>query len=236
MKLSKILKVKRQVNRRRIQTLVFLSSGILSLIIVLITFYGQSAGNFVMSVDYDAYKRGIVLSKDNNYENAEPRLMTRPVDEATDMNYSWLKINEVELATGNYIDPDFDYIAYTFYLHNNGTEFIDLGYHIRITDVYKNMDSAIRILVIEDGVQSVYKKADYVSQGGIPLSEVYGINESINFLTDSIVTRRRISQFGPNSVKKFSVIIWIEGTDPDTTDDILGGMVKFQMSFSIDTE
>jgi len=124
----------------------------------------------------------------------------------------------------------------TILIHNNGTEFIDLGYHIRITDVYKNMDSAIRILVIEDGVQSVYKKADYVSQGGIPLSEVYGINESINFLTDSIVTRRRISQFGPNSVKKFSVIIWIEGTDPDTTDDILGGMVKFQMSFSIDTE
>jgi len=62
MKLSTVLKTKKQMKAKRIQTLMLSVSGVLSLLFVLITFYGQQAGNFVMSVDYDSYKRGIVVS------------------------------------------------------------------------------------------------------------------------------------------------------------------------------
>ncbi|MDR4968613.1 MAG: hypothetical protein RG740_03210, partial [Acholeplasmataceae bacterium] len=60
MKLSRVLQVKKSMQRKRIHALMFISSGILSIIFVLITFYGTQAGNFIMTVDYDAYKRGIV--------------------------------------------------------------------------------------------------------------------------------------------------------------------------------
>lgn len=235
MKMSSVMKVKKRMRRNRLYRLTFIASGILSLIFVLITFYGQNAGNFIMTVDHDAYQRGIVLSKEDTFRDPQARLMTRAIDEAIDMNYSWLKIDEVKLATGNYIDPDFDYLAFTFHIKNNGSEIVDVGYHIRITEVYKDMDHAIRVLVIEEDVETVYKKPERFDAGTPVADHLSGI-KPINFLTETIVTRKKIQFFRPGDTRKFSVIIWIEGTDPDTTDEILGGLVKMQMMFTIETE
>ena len=234
MKLSKVLKVQKSIKQKKLQSLIFIGTGLLSVIFILITFYGQQAGNFVMTVDHDAYKRGIVLSNDETFSNAQARLMTRPVGEARDMTYSWLKIEEVSATTGNYSDPDYDYVAYTFYLQNNGIEAVDIIYHIRITDVYKGMDEAIRVLVIEEGVETIYQKPDHNPGGGVLISYPYELQSTDNFLSETIVTRKRVSNFTPGQIRKFSVVMWIEGTDPDCTDDILGGMIKLQMNFSID--
>ena len=234
MKLSKVLKVQKSIRQKRMQSLFFVGSGILSVIFILITFYGQQAGNFVMTVDYDAYKRGIVLSNDESFNNAQARLMTKPVGEARDMTYSWLKIEEVSATTGNYKDPDYDYVAYTFYLQNNGVEAVNIIYHIRITDTYKGMDEAIRVLVIEEGVETIYQKPDNNPGGGVLISYPLELQRTEKFLSETIVTRKRISNFTPGQIRKFSVVMWIEGTDPDCTDDILGGMIKLQMNFSIE--
>jgi hypothetical protein len=221
------------MRQRRTLSLLFSASGVLSLIFVLITFYGQQAGNFVMSVDYDSYKRGIVLSNTETLNNPQPRLMTNPVYGARDMTYSWLKLEEVTQTEGNYTDPDYDYVAYTFYLTNNGFETVDIVYHIRIIDNYKAMDSAIRVLVIEDGVETIYQKPD-TPQGSVPISYTLPLQMTEKFLSDTIIMRKRIMNFQPQTVMKFSVVVWIEGLDPDTTDDIIGGMIKLQMNFSIE--
>jgi hypothetical protein len=234
MKLSTVLKTKKQMKAKRIQTLLLSVSGVLSLLFVLITFYGQQAGNFVMSVDYDSYKRGIVLSNDETFEKAQARLMTNPVYGARDMTYSWLKVEEVVLTEGNYTDPDYDYVAYTFYIKNNGLETVDIIYHIRITDSYKKMEDAIRVLVIEDDIQTIYQKPDYNDGHGIPVSYTTELQKTQKFLSDTIVTRQRFFNFQPGMMRKYSVIMWIEGTDPDTNDEILGGMIKLQMNFSIE--
>lgn len=221
------------MRQKRTLSLLFSVSGVLSLIFVLITFYGQQAGNFVMSVDYDSYKRGIVLSNTETLNNPQPRLMTNPVYGARDMTYSWLKLEEVTQTEGNYTDPDYDYVAYTFYLTNNGFETVDIVYHIRIIDTYKAMDSAIRVLVIEDGVETIYQKPD-TPQGSVPISYTLPLQMTEKFLSDTIIMRKRIMNFQPQTVIKFSVVVWIEGLDPDTTDDIIGGMIKLQMNFSIE--
>ena len=233
MKLSSVLKTKKMMRQKRTLSLLFSVSGVLSLIFVLITFYGQQAGNFVMSVDYDSYKRGIVLSNTETLNNPQPRLMTNPVYGARDMTYSWLKLEEVTQTEGNYTDPDYDYVAYTFYLTNNGFETVDIVYHIRIIDTYKAMDSAIRVLVIEDGVETIYQKPD-TPQGSVPISYTLPLQMTEKFLSDTIIMRKRIMNFQPQTVIKFSVVLWIEGLDPDTTDDIIGGMIKLQMNFSIE--
>jgi hypothetical protein len=54
------------------------------------------------------------------------------------------------------------------------------------------------------------------------------------FVSDSIVARENFVKFEPGQVKKFSVVMWLEGYDPDTDDDVLGGRIKLQMNFSID--
>ena len=232
MRLSRLLGFRRTRIRNRIITLGVIITGMLSVAFAIITFYGQNAGNFVISVDSIAQNRGIILSENPNFREPSPRLMTEPIDEARDMTYSWLKLEEVEAAYGNYVDIDYDYVAYTFYLMNQGSESVDISYHIRITDIYNDLDSAIRILIIEDGEETIYQKEDDLINGQLPVYPE-SVPDSVDFLSNTIVMRRLFTNFKPDQIKKFSVVVWLEGYDPDTVDEILGGMIRLQMNFSI---
>lgn len=234
MRLSTILEVKRRKLRNRIFTLGVIATGIMSIAFAVITFYGQQSGNFVMSIDYDAYNRGIILSSDEDFTNPSPRLMTDPIEDARDMTYSWLKLDEVQNTDGNFVDPDYDYVAYTFYLRNDGLETVDITYHIRMTEIYKGLDEAIRILVIEDGVENMYQKLDKLEAGEEPPYYPSIMPKTKLFVSDTIVARENFVKFEPGQIKKFSVIMWLEGYDPDTTDEVLGGRIKLQMNFAID--
>lgn len=233
MRLSNVLGFRRARIRNRIFTLGILITGMLSVAFAIITFYGQNAGNFVISVDSIATNRGIILSTEPNFRTPTPRLMTEPISEARDMTYSWLKIEEVEATNGNYVDIDYDYVAYTFYIMNQGDESVDITYHIRITEIYNRLDTAIRVLVIEDGEETMYQKADELDDlGNLPYYPEI-MPQTVEFLSNTIVMRRLFTNFKPDQVKKFSVIVWLEGYDPDTVDEILGGMIRLQMNFAI---
>jgi len=236
MRLSSVLGLRRLRIRNRIVTLGVIITGMLSLAFAVVTFYGQEAGNFVISVDSVARIRGIAISETLNFDQKLSRLMSNPIDEARDLTYSWLKIEEVEATDGNYKDPHHDYVAYTFYLKNFGSETVDVTYYVRITEVYKDLDNAVRILIIEDGVQRMYMKPDVIPDG---VDEPYypdEMPEPIYFITNQQVMERKIEKFRPGDFKKFSILIWLEGYDPDTTDKVLGGMIKMTMNFTINQQ
>lgn len=235
-KLSTVMAAKRIKRRNRIFTIGIIISGILSIILGVVTFYGQQTGNFVMNVDYNAYNRGIVIADNKTMENAGPQLVSDSVTDAKDMTYLWLDINNAVETDGNFYDPDYTYLAYTFYLQNTGTEVSDIIYSMRISDVYKGLDEAIRILLVIDGEETLYQKADEADENGILAEYPDSMPDAINFLDDDTVFRHSITNFEPNEIKKFTVFIWLEGWDPDTTDDILGGLIKFRMAFSIDED
>jgi hypothetical protein len=231
---KKIIKAEKALKTNKIFKIGIILSGLFSLAFGVVTFYGQDSGNFMMSIDRDAYTRGIILSTSEDFEYAQPRLMTDPVDEARDLTYRWLKISEVMDAEGNYDDPDFDYVAYTFYIKNNGDETVNVSYHIKITEVSRNMDDAIRVLIINDGVEKLYQKEDAKDENDQYPVYPPSIPTANLFTSDEIITRELFTNFKPDDVKKFSVLVWIEGYDPDTTDDILGGSIKMEMIFSIE--
>lgn len=217
-------------------TIGLIITALLSIGIAIVTFYGQQTGNFVMTVDPDAFERGIILSSDKEFQAPVSRLLANPVVNAKDITYEWLKLNEIADTDGDYVDEDYKYVAYSFYVKNNGKEAANLTYQIKITSVYKNVDKAIRILVIEDNIDHVvYQRAD---ERPHDYSDHYltNIPKAVNFLSDKIVCERTIPKFRPSQQKRVSVIIWLEGEDPDCTDEILGGMIKLQMLFNIHGE
>lgn len=234
MRLSTVLGFRKRRIRNRIVTLGIIISGMLSIAFAIITFYGQNAGNFVISIDESAAIRGIVISEEPSFTEQLSRLMTEPIDEARDMTYSWLKIEEVEATNGNYTDPDHDYVAYTFYIQNTGSETVDITYYVRITDVNRRLDHAVRVLVIEDGVQSMYMMEDRVDLENPPFYPDI-MPESTPFITDQMVMRKTFTNFKPGQIKKFSILVWLEGYDPDTTDEIIGGRIRMTMNFTVNT-
>ena len=230
MRLSRVLGVRRVKIRNKIFSLGILITGMLSITFGIITFYGQNAGNFVMSVDRAAIVRGIVISEDPAFQTKGSRLMSEPIKDAREVTYSWLKLDEIIETNGNFVDIDHDYVAYTFYVKNEGFETVDFRYYIRITEVYNHLDKAIRVLVIDNSVETMYMRPDTTNENSYPDT----MPKAEHFLTQQTVTRKLIPNFKPGEIRKFSVIIWLEGNDPDTNDDILGGMIKFQMNFTID--
>lgn len=228
MRLSQVLGVRRVKLRNRIFTLGIIITGMLSIAFGVITFYGQNAGNFVMSVDTAARLRGITMSIDPSFETASSRLLSDPINSARDVTYAWIKREEITQTNGNYVDIDHDYVAYTFYVKNEGYETVDLSYYIRMTGVYGGLDEGIRILIIDEGVETLYMKADKEEKDYsryMPEAEL--------FLTSATIMRKVVFNFKPGDIRKYSVVVWLEGHDPDTKDEILGGMIKMTMNFTI---
>lgn len=233
MNLSSVLGFRKRRIRNRILTLGVIISGMLSIAFAIITFYGQNAGNFVISVDSVAKLRGITISETPTFEQQLSRLLTDPIDQARDVTYTWLKIDEVSQTNGSYHDTDLEYVAYTFYVQNSGSETLDVNYSIKITEKMSGIEDAIRILIIEDGVETMYMKPDEIAPGEDEPYYPELMPSAAPFLSDTIVFRKTFENFKPGQIKKFSLLVWLEGYDPDTNDDILNARIRMEMLFTI---
>lgn len=90
----------------------------------------------------------------------------------------------------------------------------------------------------DKGVQSVVKDADktYITDEMIEYHEftkLEGLYElkTVPWEADDLVCRGNRQAMQPDEVDKYTVVIWLEGDDPDCKDDILGGHVEMTMKF-----
>ena len=118
-----------------------------------------------------------------------------------------------------------DYIAYTFYLQNAGEAEVSYEYTVYINNVTNHLDSAIRTRLYVDGVSQTYAKTRTDGTGAEK-----GTKE---FYSADVIEKRRVETFKPGDVTKFTVVIWIEGNDPDCTDWLIGGQVHIEMGIRI---
>lgn len=56
------------------------------------------------------------------------------------------------------------------------------------------------------------------------------------FLSDDLITRGRQVEVEPMEVHKYTVVMWLEGDDPDCTDDLIGGTMGVEMDFRLEHE
>lgn len=212
-----------------------LITGATLVIVSLLTFYGQNVGNFIMSLDEDLKERQIYMSETEDFLVPTASLQAGAVKGARDITYSMMHIEEAVNNDGNYKDPYFKYVAYTFYVKNMGDETTSLEYETQITVNKNDLDKAIRVMIISqiDGKRedSIYMLPDTEEAVYVDMPECkYFINERL-------IMRERVDYFFPDQVLKFTVFLWLEGQDPDTTADVLGGQIKLQMKFTgLETE
>ncbi len=97
---------------------------------------------------------------------------------------------------------------------------IGVGFQI-IDDVIKNVDEAARVMVYFNGDRKVYAKMNsYTNEPEKGTFSFYSENEAV-------LDQRK--DFKPSDIDKFTVVIWLEGDDPDCTDNLLGGEIKMHM-------
>ena len=57
-------------------------------------------------------------------------------------------------------------------------------------------------------------------------------DNTIPFLEDRLVALDNNYDLQPGEVDKYTVVLWIEGSDPECNDNILGGEIKISMNFN----
>lgn len=241
MRLSTVLGIKKTTTMTaRFLTLGVIISGLLSLGFGVVTFYGLSTGSFVISMNEEAVAKGIQLSDHPLFpeESATSRLYVDPKEESDEATYSYLEIAEAQANDGLYDDDDADYLAYSFYVRNNGLEMINLTYEINIVEVSKNLDEYIRIMILVEQVGAEpfgYTQQMYMKPDETPKNYPIGMPEAKHFLSDQYsrdpIISETIEKLQTQKVLKFTVFMWIEGYD--TEPNMERGSIRIDMKFSI---
>lgn len=228
---------------RRIFRFGYITAGIIMLLLAFLTYYGQNSGNFVMSVDEDAFKRGIAISDKKDFSTQNRWLTADPVEDVRDTTLAFIDIEEIINTEGAYKQTRSNYLAYTFFLTNVGSEATPVDYEVVITNQSKDIAEAIRVLIIVDGEiayneQGIrYVEYDTYSMYQAPdLHDIQYIGDLANFKlfkSSDIICQEVISNLRPGQTKKISVMMWLEGEDPECIETLASAKIKISMNLSI---
>lgn len=215
-------KFKREKKIKKIFFIVLLLVLLLLLILYFVIGIIYNSGNFSITLDKNLYfEKGLIVYDDPDYKVYRTELYALSPESFDNVYYKWLPDNIDELGAGSHNGDN--YLAYTFYVENMGEEISDYWSEIVIDDVVKNVDDAVRIKLYTNGEDVTYAK---LGSNGRPEKN------TVPFESDDLVVSNHVVNFKPGDIDRYTIVLWIEGSDPECTDNILGGEFKVHMNFN----
>lgn len=226
-----VLELRRTAKEAKRYTVFLRAFGILVLILAAIvaivyavSYFYDKYGSFTVKINkYDMIEQGLTLSETPDYEKTTARLNADIVYDMTNISGEDLPDN-IDQVNGSHNGDG--YIAYTFYLINSGSDTLTYSRNLTIENVTGGVDEAIRVAVYINGEETVYGKTK--SNGSGKESDC-----DETFASSTSVMKGTREALGPGEKDKYTVVIWLEGNDPDCLDDIVGGTMKLGMNFEI---
>ena len=216
---EKIRDRERKINAIKLGLLI-MTLFLIIIYFLLIAFY--EGGSFTISLDPAfAQKSGLVMFETADGEDKRV-LKARSADFIDNISVKWLPKDLNKQGEGSHNGEN--YFAYSFYIKNKGSEVVNYWYEIIIDDVIKNADEAIRVMLYRNDDMTLYAKANKktgeAEEGTTP------------FFSDKEVAVEQRAGFAPGEVDKFTVVVFVEGDDPDCLDEIIGGEMKMHMDIT----
>lgn len=186
----------------------------------------EEASMFTVSLipapDKDALG-GMEISMSETADFAEPTIVlsAEGVDNMTNISYTWLPTG-LDSTDGAHNGEN--YMAYTFYVKNVGEGPGVLREIINVDSALLGADEAIRVRVYRNGDITTYAK---MGADGMPETG------TTPFESDEVVFSNDIPDVQPGQIIKYTLVIWLEGDDPECLDNIKGGNVKMSMTFEV---
>lgn len=231
MKVTDVLTLRRKAKEVKRHVVVMRVLGLLVIILVAIiaiayaiSYFYDKYGSFTVKISkYDMMRQGLTLSEVPEYNKTNAVLNADIVYDMTNISGEDLPDN-IDMENGSHNGES--YIAYTFYLINAGDDTISYDGEMTIENVTNSVDEAVRVAVYINGKKTVYgkTKSDGTGKEGDCDSE---------FTSSTVVMTSHHEGFEPQAKDKYTVVIWLEGNDPDCTDELIGGTLKLGMDFKI---
>ena len=185
-----------------------------------LSFMQENMGNFTINLNrLELFRRGVAIADNGDFNNATARLAADAVDNGTNIATDDLPA-DLDDIDGSHNGKN--YVAYTFYIRNAGKT--DLGYSakLKVVSASKGVDKAARVRVYRNGEPTTYAAA---AADGSPEPNTEP------FASKDVVTTISHNNFRVGDVDKYTVVIWLDGDDPECVDKIIGGAVEFGFDF-----
>ena len=220
----KIRKNADQISKRNM-TIIYIRRMLVIMVIFLLIIYFilrivYNAGRFTIILDSAGDPMsGLIIYNQLSEKKPQQKLEADEVEFFTNIAEEWLPADIGNQAEGSHNGTN--YIAYTFYVENRSDNEMEYWYEIWLDDVIRNVDEALRVMVILNDQKTIYAKVNSTTKepemGKIPFRD-----------EKEIIVEGRTG-FKSGDVDKFTIVIWIEGNDPDCVDDLIGGEIKMHM-------
>ena len=165
-------------------------------------------------------EKGIILYSNPNEKAHQRKLFASALNDMDNISYDWIPKDVHTSSNGGSHNGD-NYIAYTFYIENEGEVSVNYWYSIIIDDVIKRVDEAVRVIVFLNDEETVYAKINNETGEAEKNTEP--------FYKDHVVVLKSRNDFKVGDEYKYTIVIYLEGDDPDCLNDIIGGEIKMHM-------
>ena len=263
--------IAKQVRWKRRAGIALITLVAVLFLIWIMTWLLTTIGDLVISVDSGAAKKGISISENEDGSGATHKLSANMVKEVTNITYDWLPATLDLEASGSHNGRN--YLAYTFYLTNNGSETLNYQSMLQSVKAAKDADEACRVMIYKNGEPEVFAKENrgLTSADGSPepfekifkkeipanytpptaeeieaAAEQPQNKELVNHTDEEIVIQpfvdsktvfnTEVEGLEPGQTDKYTIVMWIEGEDPECLDVIRDGYVKLMWFFNIADE
>lgn len=197
---------------------------LIALLMLLSTTYGllyvaNQNGYFTIELDPNLKaKNKMVISASSDFKETPLILKINSLTYMDNISERWIPSNVDEIEGPHSKD---NYLAYTFFVKNNGDKEIDYMTEINILSVIKNVDEAVRVALYKNGVKTTYAKVNKTTKKPEPNTK--------RFLSSTQVMNEKQTNLKPGGVDKYTIVVWLEGDDPECVNDIMGGEMKMNM-------
>ena len=224
----------------------------------------QLRGHFTINMSPDMFREGFILSETADFENATTHLFCTPAEHVPCVSITHIPEN-IDQIDGQHNDAYFAYTFYIrndgestvgyewqmsltsesqsladalwvmvfengemlFYARPN--EYGDVEALPAFDDDsrgYLDMNLMHMCKEIDEQFQLITQKTGFAYYRIVPYS----------FETDQVVARGTQTEVSPGTVNKYTVVIWLEGDDPDCTDELVGGHAGMDFDFYLTSE
>ncbi len=221
---------KRKLTSRLVKiSLLILLLFLIILYIILEIIYHE--GRFTITLDSNKdLESGLAIFDSLNNSQGKRRLYAETMPFMDNISFMTIPENVDTESDGAHNGEN--YIAYSFYVENQGKQVVNYWYEIVVDDVIKNVDEAVRIRIYRNGEDVTYAKrnslsgeAEHIGRLTTPLATPF---KTIKDAEDTIILEE-VRNFKPLDLDRYTIVVWLEGDDPDCTDPLIGGELKMHM-------
>ena len=210
------------MSRNRLRLVFFTLMGIAAVLFI-ISALMTNKGSFTITLPREQMiSLGLMISEEPSFARPRCEILSPPVVDMWNITHSDIP-DDIHMMDGN--NSTDNYLAKTFYLKNMGDKDLEYTLALDLNEVFNNVDEALRIKLYINDVPDIYAKRKSDGSGKPEPG-------TLPFTGSARIIMLDPREIAVDQVEKFTVVAWIEGEDPDCTNDLLGGFVKMTMNFS----